>query len=453
MTLKGGWFRELTTNLILALFFGIVSFALGLVKFDIPGLSGVVTDLCEIPLLISIFYHTNPLYLIISSAISSFGTPPDGSFLSSFLMHAISLIISWYIYNRFKKQRRGSIFSGILWVFYTFAYYLVLLLPLMILTNYMVGLNTERKFISFYLDIIYSARFEIVATAIVSSLYLVQFKIRFALEESKATLEATVKERTEELSNTIRELRSTQQNLVQSEKMAALGTLTSGVAHEINNPLNFISGGLFFIDEIKGELDTIKPEDLRKRLDLASDMANSGLSRAAEIVKAMMIFSTPVVPMLIEFDIHQIIDNTLLFQKPMIGDIAISKEYELAEKVPVYPQKIQHVILNILDNAIFAINLSRTDQREIIISTRRLHDAAVLQISNTGPLIPEDQISKVFDPFFTTKAPNVGSGIGLSICYALVTEHNGRVYVENKDNIVSFFIELPLNPSVMVQED
>jgi signal transduction histidine kinase len=446
VTTKSIWLEIFRKDIILAFLFGILSYLLGLVKFNIPGLSGAVSDLREIPLLISIFYLTNPWYLIITCFISAFGTPPEGSIISTYLMHVISLIITWFIYNRFRNQKRGSIISGVLWFFYTFVYYLAFVLPLMILTNYMFGLNTDKKFFSFYLEMISSSRFEIVTTAFVTSLYLVQHKIRLALEESKANLEVAVKERTEELTETIGELKSAQQHLIQSEKMAALGTLTSGVAHEINNPLNFISGGLYFLDELKGELDSIKPEELRKRLDLASGMAQSGLNRAAEIVKAMMTFSTPVVPQLIEVDIHQIIDNTLLFQKPMIGDITISKEYLLTEKVPVYPEKIQHTILNIIDNAIFAINLSKTERREIIISTKRLNDSALLQISNTGPLIPEDQIDKVFDPFFTTKAPNVGSGIGLSICYALVTEHNGSVKVENEGDIVSFYIELPLYP-------
>jgi len=450
MATKKIWLKIFRKDIILAFFFGFFSYGLGLVQFNIPDFAGAVSDLREIPLLLSIFFLTNPLYVIIASFISALGTPPEGSFISTFLMHAISLTITWFLYSRFKNRKRASINSGVIWFFYTFVYYLVLLLPLMILTNYMVGLNTDKKFFNFFSEMIFSARFEIVTTAIITSLYLVQHKIRLALEESKATLEVTVKERTEELIETIGELKSAQQHLIQSEKMAALGTLTSGVAHEINNPLNFISGGLYFIDELKGELETIKPGELRKRLDLASGMAQSGLNRAAEIVKAMMTFSTHVVPQLIEVDIHQIIDNTLLFQKPMIGDIIVSKDYKLLEKVPVYPEKIQHVILNIIDNAIFAINLSGIERREIIISTRRFNDSAVLKISNTGPLIPEDQITKVFDPFFTTKAPNVGSGIGLSICYALITEHNGRVYVENEDDIVSFYLELPLRISQQV---
>lgn len=252
-------------------------------------------------------------------------------------------------------------------------------------------------------------------------------------------------QKNEALENLVEELKATQQHLVHSEKMASLGTLTSGVAHEINNPLNFISGGLELIRET---LDTTaQPGDraLQEKRNKALNMAAEGLERASGIVRALMTFSFKGRARRVESDLHEIIDNTLLFLNSKIsGNIRIVKEYGLSSKVSVFPDRMHQVVMNIIDNALFALNASETKDKLIRITTREEGGKVALRISNNGPPVKEEHLHRLFDPFFTTKDPGQGTGLGLSISYNLVKEHKGTIRVENQPGDVAFIIEIPL---------
>ncbi len=274
------------------------------------------------------------------------------------------------------------------------------------------------------------------------------------LEEQKDELErANAKIRTQsldlqdknsELESVIEELKATQQHLVQSEKMASLGTLTAGVAHEINNPLNFISGGLGIIAETDKMGSGMSDDEKLTRRKKATKLAFDGLDRATEIVKALMTFSHRGLSKKNLSDLHDIIDNTLLFlQSKMTGHIEVRKVYNLTEGVPVFQDKIHQVILNLIDNAIFATKLNKEGDRLITITTGKEGSHVVMDITNNGPLIPEEHLRQIFDPFFTTKAPGEGTGLGLSISYTLIREHNGTIRAENREDGVHFIIEIP----------
>ncbi|MDX2431662.1 MAG: ATP-binding protein [Bacteroides sp.] len=274
------------------------------------------------------------------------------------------------------------------------------------------------------------------------------------LEEQKDELEmANVKIRSQshdlldknsELESVIDELKATQQHLVQSEKMASLGTLTAGVAHEINNPLNFISGGLGIIHETDKEGNPMSVEEKECRRIKATKLAFDGLDRATEIVKALMTFSHRGASKKSLSDLHDIIDNTLLFLQSKLSDqIELRKEYRLTELVPVFQEKIHQVILNIIDNAIFATKKNGQGKRLITITTDVRGANVVLDISNNGPAIGEGELPQLFDPFFTTKDPGEGTGLGLSISYTLIDDHGGSIRAENREDGVHFVIELP----------
>lgn len=276
----------------------------------------------------------------------------------------------------------------------------------------------------------------------------------FVLEDQKDELErANVKIRTQsldlqdknaELESVIEELKATQQHLVQSEKMASLGTLTAGVAHEINNPLNFISGGLGIIEESDQEGSGLTEKEKESRRKKATRLALDGLDRASEIVKALVTFSHRGSSQKNLSNLHDIIDNTLLFLHSKLKDqVEVRKDYKLSELVPVYQDKMHQVILNIIDNAIFATSQNKGEKKLIIISTERQGSNLVLDISNNGPAIREEHLGQLFDPFFTTRAPGEGTGLGLSISYNLVREHDGILRAENRDGFVHFIIELP----------
>ena len=183
------------------LLFGALSYVLGLVQFQLPGTEGAITDLREAPLLISIFYLSNPIYVIGLSLITALGTPAEGSYLSSFLMHVVPLFISWYIYNNLKKRKIKNLHITIFWVFYVFVFYFLLLIPIFIITNYLFGLNLDRGFLSFYKETITNTRIEQISVSIISSLYLMQFNFKNELKKHKNSLQLVIKEKTKELTN------------------------------------------------------------------------------------------------------------------------------------------------------------------------------------------------------------------------------------------------------------
>lgn len=241
------------------------------------------------------------------------------------------------------------------------------------------------------------------------------------------------------------DLKAAQQRLVQSEKMASIGTLTAGIAHEINNPLNFISGGLNIVRELQESIDWEGREEEQQRCLVATKMAFDGLDRSVGIVKALMTFSHRGGSEKVDTDLNNTIDNTLMFLSSKLSDdIQIIKNYKLEKKVPVFPEKLHQIIMNILDNAIFAVNKEVSRPRIISISTSLKDKRLILSFSNTGPKIAEEHLGQLFDPFFTTKEPGQGTGLGLSICYTLVSEHGGEILAENTPEGVNFTISLPV---------
>ena len=441
--IKNLWSRPLIRDFLLMILFSCSTMVFGLIQFKIPGVEGSVSDLREIPLLASVFYLSNPLLTIGISALSSLAIPPEASYLTTFVMHAIGLLISWYFYNYIKRKSLSFSLLGVIWFGYTILYFVILLVPVLILTNYLEGMNLHLDFNTLYLELIKSLRFEILSTAIVISLFLVQLKYRVALRKHLESLEKTVEERTRELSSTIEELKTTQQQLIQAEKMASLGTLSSGIAHEINNPLNFIQGGWQIIEDLKEQVFKDASADEHKECETAQRIINDGLERAKSIVESLMLFTSHEPAQLTQTDLHEIIDSTLLFlnhKKP--ENLIIKKDYQLKTPIPLYRDKIYQIITYIIDNALFELHKKPDKQGLITISTRENKNSVLLSISNNGGRIPESHMNKIFDPFFTTKDPGLGVGLGLSLAYSLVNDHKGKISAKNTDDGVRFIIEL-----------
>ncbi|MDX9696324.1 MAG: PAS domain S-box protein [Bacteroidales bacterium] len=243
-----------------------------------------------------------------------------------------------------------------------------------------------------------------------------------------------------ELEKALNTLKEAQNKLVHSEKMASLGLLASGVAHEINNPLNFIKGGVvgiesFINDNYKEHLDELAP--------LLEGM-NIGVERAAAIVASLNHYNRrddlPFMPC----DIHMVINNCLvMLQNQIKSRIEIEKSFT-TEKYLLYCNegKIHQALLNIIANAVQAI----AEKGSIKITTRIKQSKLHIEIKDSGCGMSKDLMSKILDPFFTTKEPGQGTGLGLSITYNIIQEHNGTIEFEsklNKGTIVK--IILPLN--------
>jgi signal transduction histidine kinase len=439
--------KRLQRDVLLTLLFGILSLIFRFINFKIPGVEGVQSDLRELPLLIGIIHLSNPFYSIGLGAISSVSfSIDDGYYLYTFLGHAIPLFILWFFFNTLKNQKFNGFINAVASLALVLIYYLISILFAMAMPDGMITGSGEKNFILAYKNLFKGASFEMIYTAIAISFYYVQHELRVELQEHKMNLEKTVNERTENLHLVIEELKTAQNHLVQSEKMVSLGTLTAGVAHEINNPLNFISGGINIIKDIKPEIEQSIPDDLKESWTVAINIISEGLDRSVNIVNTLMTFSGIGESKLENQNIHAIIDNTLLFMMSGIRkDIVITKDYKLDELVPVYVEKMHQVFINILNNAVFALDSEKIMGKLIAIKTFRHNHNAVIEISNSGPEIPSEYLSRIFDPFFTTKDPNKGKGLGLSICYTYINEHKGKIRVENSGNGVRFIIELPLD--------
>lgn len=243
-------------------------------------------------------------------------------------------------------------------------------------------------------------------------------------EELSATNEELYNQR-EELELTLNSLQSAQKQLVQSEKMASLGVLSAGIAHEINNPLNFIHGGALGIekyinDNAKEHADKVYP---------FINAINVGVQRASEIVTSMSRYSRRDDLPQANCDIHSIIDNCLvMLQNQLKAKVEVVKQFtSLPHLIYGNEGKLHQAILNIIANAEQSIEGNGT----ITITTKVENNFVVATIADSGGGISKEIIDRVFDPFFTTKAPGKGTGLGLSITYNIIQEHKGTISFES----------------------
>lgn len=289
-------------------------------------------------------------------------------------------------------------------------------------------------------------------------------------------------EQKEELKELLDELQSTQTQLVQSEKMASLGVLTAGIAHEINNAINYVYSGIHVLDskfsEIKPVIGILKDlngdennfkekmkliEEKKKEVEydesegVIDTMISSirvGAERTTEIVKGLRTFSREESENMQEIDIHQDINVALLLLKNKIKhDIKIDQF--LAVQLPTvygYPGQLGQAILNIIGNAIDAVSKKGTPGK-IIIQTVHKNDRIEITVRDNGVGIAPENLDKIFDPFFTTKNIGEGTGLGLSITFGIIEKHHGSIDVRSKlGKGTEFRIKLPLNDQPQTNE-
>lgn len=290
-------------------------------------------------------------------------------------------------------------------------------------------------------------------------------------EKLKAELEVQVAERTaaltsqkEELQKTIEELKATQTQLIQAEKMASLGELTAGIAHEIQNPLNFVNNfsevSAELIDEMnaelaKGDMEEAKAisNDLKQNLE----KINHHGKRADAIVKGMLQHSRSSTGQKELTDINVLCDEylRLAYHGLRAKDKSFNAKFETKldtalPKMNVVPQDIGRVLLNLINNAFQAVSEKQKSvanfQPAVIVSTTLLAGKIEVRVTDNGNGVPDKIKDKIFQPFFTTKPTGQGTGLGLSLSYDIVKAHNGELTVEAQEGVGStFIIYLPVN--------
>lgn len=287
----------------------------------------------------------------------------------------------------------------------------------------------------------------------------------------KAQLEVQVVERTaaltkqkEELVKTLEELKSTQTQLIHAEKMASLGELTAGIAHEIQNPLNFVNN----FSEVSSELvDEMNEEMAKGNLAEAKAIANDlkiNLSkinhhgkRADAIVKGMLQHSRTSSGQKEPTSINELADEflRLSYHGLRAKDKSFNAKFEMdfdanLNKINIVPQDMGRVILNLITNAFYAVTERKKQQPSgfepcVKVSTRKKNERVVLSVVDNGNGIPPTVLEKIFQPFFTTKPTGEGTGLGLSLSYDIVKAHGGELTVASKEGEgATFTISLPM---------
>jgi PAS domain S-box-containing protein len=249
----------------------------------------------------------------------------------------------------------------------------------------------------------------------------------------------------EELTLTLDKLKNTQEKMIHQEKMASLGILTSGVGHEINNPLNFIQAGIYSIESFFEDFEDCNEIcDHKDQLIKITESMQIGVDRVNNIVSGLNHFSRQSSNYNENCDIHTIIENCLVILNNQYKHrIEINKEFAEEDFIIRGNEgKLHQVFINILINSIHAIK----DKGEITIRSERINNHILVKVIDTGTGISKEHISKIFDPFFTTKEAGKGTGLGLSISYGIIKEHGGLLnYKSENGNGTEAIIQLPLN--------
>jgi signal transduction histidine kinase len=402
--------------------------------------------------------------------------PPSYMMISNGFRSIILVLCAWLAFVAFRSEKKENILVGILAVtvmmvngrFFVEAFLKIEAPPIFSFLPPIITSVTIVIFLSLrYRNVNKDLERQLIQVRELSELNLrKEQEKQQILNSQKEVLENQVQERTallsqqkKELQDTVAELKATQTQLIQAEKMASLGELTAGIAHEIQNPLNFVNNFSDINAELAGEiLDAAAKGDLEEVKALAEDIkSNQGKisehgKRADSIVKNMLQHSRISSGAKEPTDLNKLADEYLRLayhgfrakDKSFNTNIRTNLDPYLPS-VPVVPQDIGRVLLNLFNNALYAVNERKkmsgeVYEPEISLSSQSNNGNVILTVTDNGPGIPDHIREKIFQPFFTTKPTGEGTGLGLSLSYDIVKAHGGEIKVESTEGEGSVFI-------------
>lgn len=289
-----------------------------------------------------------------------------------------------------------------------------------------------------------------------------------SLQGDKNSLEQRVKERTQDLESTLSTLKETQIQLIQTEKMSSLGLMIAGIAHEVNNPINFISGNtghlrgyvtvLFELISLYQEVYPLTPDIELKQQEIDLDfvlediykVVNSidvGTDRVKQLVSSLRNFSRLDEAEVKEVDLHEGLDSTLvILQHRLKYGYEVIKNYGDIPFIHCYPAQLNQVFTNLIVNAMDAMDETDQKHKQLIITSRAIApDEIQISFKDNGAGMTKEVYEKIFDPFFTTKPVGKGTGLGLGICFQIIQKHGGKIDVTSAPHAgTEFILTLPV---------
>lgn len=414
------------------------------------------------------------IYYFVAYAILKFWMPPT----TLFALNTLHALISFFgmFYLGFKAGKKGNRLG----YYFAMAYLIYFVLVLIEATYVQIG--TPGYFMelshvawatlieAFILSFLLSKRFEWEReesekqkNEAQSQLLEKTLENEKIVREQNVYLENRVEERTNELKKSLENLQLTQDKLIQSEKLASLGELTAGIAHEIKNPLNFVNNFAEVTTELADELiENMEKGEMEEAKALSKDIKHNAEKisehgkRADSIVRGMLQHSRGGSLQKESTDINVLCEEyvRLAYHGFRAKDNRFSAGYELnldsgIPKVMVVMQDMGRIVLNLINNAFYAVNDKAKEQGEgykpmITVSTRQDSDFVYVEVADNGPGIPDHILGKIFQPFYTTKPTGQGTGLGLSLAYDMVKAHGGELDVRSNhgENTV-FTIKIP----------